>query len=237
MLGSLALAAFAAMAVVATTRIVINLQDQDAAARAAEFAEYRTAADERIAAAGERAAQADQRAAEATLKAESERTERLKLEAKYAPRILSGDVPGKLGLALASLKGTQIDIVSYESMGTDVALLSIQLGTIMKAVGIQVNIFTAMAGSGVVLGLPVRAEAGSPPEIVSAADQIVKALKEAGLAARLAEPYPAGQAISGSFMGPTGVSPVAKLRILVGSKQAPEELASIAAGVGAPAEK
>jgi aminoglycoside phosphotransferase len=54
-------------------------------------AESLSAANEAAGKANERAAQADSRAAEANLKAETERVEWLKLEAKYAPRILSDE--------------------------------------------------------------------------------------------------------------------------------------------------
>jgi hypothetical protein len=175
-------------------------------------------AKESAAQAGERAAQADSRAAEANLKAETERVERLKLEAKYAPRILSDEQATSLQNALASLKGNDVDIVSYEGLGTDVAMLSQQIAAVMGIAGINAKVFTPMGGSGLVRGIAVRTEVGSMTQIEATVDKIVKALSDAGLAATKADPYPVGEVIAGGFMGPTGVAPTAKVRVLVGAK-------------------
>lgn len=170
------------------------------------------------AAAGQRASEADARAAEANRNAEKERIERLRLEAKFAPRFLPDARAQQLAKAVASLKGITIDLVSYEGLGTDVAVLSNQLAEIMNGVGIVARVFTPMGGSGLIRGVAVRDEAGSPAELDAAADQVAKALNDAGLSSSRMASYPVGEQIANGYMGPTGVIADAKLRILVGAK-------------------
>lgn len=89
MLGSLAVVGVAGVAVALFTAAVIISQRRENSEAKAEFERYKLETGETIANANKAAADANERAAEANLKAESERIERLKLEAKLAPRTLS----------------------------------------------------------------------------------------------------------------------------------------------------
>jgi hypothetical protein len=166
----------------------------------------------------ERIAEANARASEATQKAEQERIERLKLEAKFAPRLLNDAEMQQFSASVASLSGLTIDVVSYEGLGTDVGVLSNQLAEAMRSVGINARVFTPMGGSGLVRGVVVSDEIGSPAQLDAAVDRMVWALAAVGLSCSKMAPFPIGEVIAGGYMGPTGVAADAKLRVLVGSK-------------------
>jgi hypothetical protein len=208
---------FAVLAAIATY-IAFQLQKQEAADAADALSRYKIETGGRIAEADARASEANARAAEATQKAEQERIERLKLEAKFAPRFLKDAEVQQFAAAVASLAGLTIDIVSYEGLGTDVAVLSNQLAEIMRNVGVNARVFTPMGGSGLIRGVGVRDEIGSTAQFDAAVDQIVRALSAVQLSGFRMEQYPAGETIAGGYMGPTGVAADANLRVLVGAK-------------------
>jgi hypothetical protein len=208
---------FAVLAAIATY-IAFGLQKQESIDASNELSRYKIETGERIAVADARASEGNARAAEANQKAEQERIERLKLEAKFAPRILKDAEAQQFAAAVASLTGFTIDIVSYEGLGTDVAVLSSQLAEIMRNVGVNARAFTPMGGSGVIRGIAVRDETGSTTQLDAAVDQIVRARNAIGLSGSRMEPYPVGEAIAGGYMGPSGVAANANLRVLVGAK-------------------
>ena len=146
----------------------------------------------------------DQKAAEATLKAETERVERLKLEAKYAPRVIIHEQVAALTVALAPLKGQSVDVVSYETLGTDVAEYAFVLTANLNHAGLHATQFTPFSGSGLVWGVVVQTEEGS---FTRAGGGFTAALKGAGIPARLMAPYPVGQPIAGGYRGPSGATP------------------------------
>jgi hypothetical protein len=208
---------FAVLAAIATF-IAFQLQKQEATDAANALSRYKIETGERIAEADARASEANARGADANQKAEQERIERLKLEAKFAPRFLNDAEAGEFAAGIASLTGVTIDIVSYEGLGPDVAVLSNQLAKIMRNVGIDARVFTPMGGSGLIRGISVRNEIGSGAQVDAAVNQIVRTLSAVGLSASRMEQYPAGEVIAGGYMGPTGVFPNANLRVLVGAK-------------------
>lgn len=232
MLLSLLIAAIAAVAVVFTTFQALKSQKAETAKAELALDEYKarasvetaqahavaSQASENAGAANERASVADQKAAEANLKAETERGERLKLEAKYAPRIVTEGQVRTLEQTLAPLKGQSIDVISYETLGTDVAEYAFVLTANLNHAGLHATQFTPFSGSGLVWGVLVQTEHGYSQD---QAATLAAAFEAAGIHVRLMDPYPVGQPIAGGFMGPTGVTPTAKLRLLVGAKPQP----------------
>lgn len=193
-----------------------NARAEEATARSDEAKAESAKSFERATEAQKQVAAANARAAEANQKAEAERVERLRLELKLAPRSLSGAESQLLTRRVASLKGVDVDIVSYEGMGADVAALSMQIAEALINAGLNAKIFTPMGGAGVVRGILVRTEEGSPRDIEAAVDTLVSSIKTTGLDVGRWAPYPAGEPLSGAYNGPG--SATAKLRVLVGGK-------------------
>lgn len=207
-----------AIGVIATWGIVMS-----ASVKEAHWEQQRVAAEDRISANERMTAEANARAAEANQKAETERVERLKLEAKYAPRLITEEQVRALEKSLVPLQGQTVDVVSYESLGTDVAEYAFVLTANLNHAGLHAIQFTPFAGSGLVWGVVVQTEDGSSQEQAAA---LAAALKDAGIPARLMGPYPVGQPVAGGYMGPTGATPTAKLRLLVGAKPQPNPIPS-----------
>lgn len=162
-------------------------------------------------------AQADARAAEANAKAETERVERLKLEAKLAPRALG---PAKQALLTAALQpiltGIGVDLIVFESLGPDVGPLSREIAKAITDAGITVRILTPLPSGLFATGVLVRAEVGSPANVMAAVEPTANALRQVGLDAGAWEPYPTGEAPAGAYNGPGG--PNSNFRILIGTK-------------------
>ncbi len=91
-----------------------------------------------IAEAGQQAAEADARAAEANRKAEEERLERLKLEAKIAPRRLNADQQRAITTALKSFSGRKVMIKSY-ALDVEAAILGKQIIKALTSTNIDVS--------------------------------------------------------------------------------------------------
>lgn len=161
---------------------------------------------------------ANKAAAEAGQKAEQERLARVKLEAQLAPRVITESGTALLTKEVASLKGTQVDIVAYESMGADVPALAMQIEAALNHAGLDAAVFTPLGGAGIVRGILVRTEVGSGDFLTTGVATLVKALTDAGLAADSWPAYPVGETIAGAYNAPTGRSASAKIRILIGSK-------------------
>jgi hypothetical protein len=168
-----------------------------------------------IKAADVRIAEATARAAEANLKAETERAERVKLELRLAPRSLD---PQQFASQLSGLNGLRVDLVAYETGGTDVAALAGQIVTGLGAAGMTAYLFTPFADGTVVKGILVRCADDAPEAAKIAMSRIVMVLKSAGLDAGIWQPFPPSEPPSGAYNGPTGVTPDAKIRVLIGAK-------------------
>lgn len=87
-------------------------------------------------------AKANARAAEANQIAETERTERLKLELKLAPRVIEFAKSIQLSKQLLTYQGIDVDIISYEGMGSDVSTLSLQIAEMLRRARIKAKVFT-----------------------------------------------------------------------------------------------
>lgn len=175
-------------------------------------------ANERISANEVETARAKEAAAVANQKAEAERVERLKLELKLAPRMLTGPAATVFAQTLTLVvHGIAVDVVSYEGMGTDVAQLSQQIAAALRAARATANVITPGGGAAVVNGVLVRTAADASAKEVAAIGPIVTALNQAGIAAAPYQPYPANEPPAPFYNGPPGGAH-AKLRILVGAK-------------------
>jgi hypothetical protein len=184
--------------------------------RAGEATKGAAEANERLAQAQERIASATKAAAEANEKAEAERLERLKLELKLAPRVLGATVSQKLASRVGALASYDVDIISYEHLGNDIPALALELKMALALAHVHAEIYAPMADGSVIRGILVRTEDGVPAAMDAAADQLVAALKETGLAVSKFAPYPAGEAPAGGYNGPGTAK--AKFRLLIGSK-------------------
>lgn len=162
------------------------------------------------------AAQANERAAEATLKAEQERTARLKLEEKLAPRMLSQDAALALVQKLTQFKGSSLDIVVYPTGTSDIGPLQDQLTRIFRAAGWTVRRWS-MLGTEFVVGVGIAVSPGATSADRSLADMIVQELSASGIAAGRA-----ADLVDNSFpipaTGPAPVGDIAPLRMSVGTK-------------------
>lgn len=242
--GFLALGAISAVIVGVATYVSFQLQKQETASAQTALAKYQLETAGKVAdattagiAAGKAAgnaqaaaddahvklkqaeatiAQANARAAEANQTAETERLERLKLEARLAPRGLSAVQAARLTDAARRLTGIEVDLIAYPDMGTDVPELARQVEVALFGGGMVAKTFTPMGGSGIIHGILVRCEEGAPSEVQAAVPALVKALNDAGLNAGAWDAFPAGEPPAGAYNGPG--SATAKLRILIGSK-------------------
>lgn len=183
-----------------------------------QLSRFKAEAKERTATLEKEAARANEAAATAYKAAEDERAERVKLEVKLSPRSLGKQEQDDLASKLGTLSGVEVDIVSYEYLGTDIAPLTHQIAAALEAAGSKPIIFTPFPGAGWIRGILVRIEKDAPQDIAEAADNPVSALLNAGLVAGQWEPFKADEPIAGAFNGPTGKQPNHKIRVLVGSK-------------------
>jgi hypothetical protein len=95
-------------------------------------------ANEKAAESGEKAAKANQEAAEANKTAETERLERLKLEAQIAPRRLTGAQQQALANAAKIFKGRHVKVLSY-SLDIEGGLFAEQIIASLKLGGLSVD--------------------------------------------------------------------------------------------------
>lgn len=203
MLWSLGLAAVAAVAVLATTRVVIVLQDREAKASA-----------ERIALLENSTTSLRGKNIELQTNFEKERAERLRLEAKVSPRILD---PHRLASLLGtSVSGIDIDIVAYDAMGADVTPLSQDIGAAIGLAHGNAKLFVPFGGAGTAKGILVRTEDGASAKLEAAATTLVSAFNKLGLTSAKWNSFPANEPPAGAYNGPGEAK--AKLRILVGAK-------------------
>lgn len=114
------------------------------------------------------------------------------------------------------MAGIDVDLVAYETSGSDVAALANEIGAALQIVHAQTKTFVPFGAGAIVRGILVRTEVEAPTSVNSAADAIVAALNEVGLIAGKWQSFPVGEPPSSSYNGPGQAT--AKLRILVGSK-------------------
>lgn len=183
-----------------------------------QLSRFQAESKERTATLEKEAARANERAANAYKTAEDERAERLKLELKLAPRTLGKQGQEDLTSKLRMLSSVEIDIISYEYLGTDIAPLTLEIATALEATGSKPTIFTPFPGAGWIRGILVRIVKDAPQEIAAAADNLVSALLSVGLVAGKWEPFPPDEPIAGAYNAPQGKQPSQKIRVLVGSK-------------------
>ena len=163
-------------------------------------------------------ASATQAAAEANLKAETERLERLKLEAKLAPRSIEANDLVALGTKLKSAKDAEIDIVSYEYAGGDVVFLTLEIEDVFKIAQAKTLVFSPFPGSGWAKGIVVCLVENSPPEREALANDIISGFLTIGIAAGRGPSFKEADPIAGAYSAPNGAVPRQKIRVLVGSK-------------------
>lgn len=162
-----------------------------------------------IAEAGQRAAEADARAAEANRKAEEERLERLKLEAKIAPRRLNTDQQRAIAAALKSFSGRKVMVKSY-AQDVEAAILGKQIIESLKSANIDVsdNILSVSALGSIALAVRVT---GNDKALVAT---LLDILSSVGKLLVTPEPPPA---VTGMSVGGRDESAMAAI-IFVGAK-------------------
>jgi len=162
-----------------------------------------------IAEAGQRAAEADARAAEADRKTEEERLERLKLEAKIAPRRLNADQQHAITAALKPFSGRKVMVKSY-AQDVEAAILGKQIIESLKFANIEVSDNTLSVSSFRSIALAVHVT-GNDETLVAT---LLDALSSVGNLYVTPEPPPA---TAGIAMGGGNESAMAAV-IFVGSK-------------------
>lgn len=167
----LAIGAFSAISVVVATRIVIKLQDQEAVDARRALEEYKVSAkrdsdiaigkvqadaDVKITQANTEIEKAKADAAEANRKAETEKLERVKLEAIVAPRTLRVDQQLAIARQLRQFAGKRVSVTTY-SLDAEGATLATQIIALLGAATIDVDnrIASVMPLGGFSLGIHV----------------------------------------------------------------------------------
>jgi hypothetical protein len=148
---------------------------------------------------------------------EQERSERTRLESRLAPRALGTAKTRDLGARLQPvLQGKAVDLIVYESLGSDVAPLSREIANALALANANVKIFTPIGAATAVHGVVVTTAADAPPDLIAAVEPTSNALRQAGLEAGRGETFPAGDQPPGVYNGPGGQT--SKLRILIGAR-------------------
>jgi hypothetical protein len=118
---------------------------------------------------------------------EQERSERTRLESRMAPRALGTEKTRDLGARLQPvLQGKAVDLIVYESLGSDVGPLSREIANALA--NANVKIFTPIGAATAVHGVVVTTAADAPPDLVAAVEPTASALRQAGLEAGRASP-------------------------------------------------
>lgn len=171
--------------------------------------------------AAQKAAEAQQRADEAALAFQRERVERLKLEAKFAPRSLSPDAALKLRMAMTVASfGTPLDVLAVGE-GPETASLMGQIQSALFMGGIAVRSARWTPGPSIT-GIAVCVKDPGREDDVGLAKSLVAILVEDGLSAAIRD---WGIAPWESFMGMTDhnwdAKSMAPVRMLIGPKPLP----------------
>jgi hypothetical protein len=187
--------------------------------RAGQAAERAGIAEEKAADATERASQNEKEAAKLRNIAETERLERLKLEAAVAPRTLSLNQQQAIASALKEFKGHNVQVSSYGTDGEG-AVLGAQLISVFKAA--QINIVDGRGSTTVVGQFDVGVHVRGPAEELQFLSAIGRALSSIGKL-RVAPPNDP-QPRTGATMGGGGktfMPGIVFVTVMVGIKPVP----------------
>lgn len=190
MVGSLAIAAFAAAIVGIATWAVVKLQRQELASSQQELSLYKLETATRIAEANAAGETAKEEAAKANKSAEGERLARVKLEQNLAPRRL---VPGQqLAITVLlsqspSIRGKTVRLESY-GLDAEAAVLAFQIKDGLRGfVNVDDSgLMTRASGGSIALGVHVT---GRDSELVKT---LLNVLGAANLMVSPDEPFPQG---------------------------------------------
>lgn len=169
-------------------------------------------------------ATAQKAAAEANQKAEAERLERLKLEARLAPRDLPDDALGPLVAVLEHFKGNRIDILAFaEGASSDTVPLASRIAEAFNKARWRAKYWRIISPTASVRGLVFSTREGAGPEVEGLADALVTTFRVALLSAIKWDQHfktSDGKEIPGAgFNGPPwDENDVAKIRLFVGTK-------------------
>jgi hypothetical protein len=122
----------------------------------------------------QRIAAAEQKAADANEKAEKERHERQRIEARLAPRALSR--PQELSEKLKPFAGTSVFVRGMLECGPDVIPLTNQIISVLKAAEWKMTIINLMGTREYVEGIIVAHSEGSDEKTIGAVDLVIRAL-------------------------------------------------------------
>jgi hypothetical protein len=173
-------------------------------------------AEAEIASAEARIAEANRAAAEANATAETERLERLRLEARLAPRTLSPAQQASLSRSLAPLNGRSVDVLIYGST-PEIDGFAFQIGQAAYAAGIHIHVWHVISGAGI--GIVVQTRFGSDHTTDDDARLITSALHDLGTDCKY-QPQRFGEELPGALNGATTWDPqkISPIRLLIGAK-------------------
>ena len=197
--GAGAVAALATAITVATGLAQSRLSDAIADRKDREFAEFKLTSEERV--------------------AELQRqTARLKIEQKLTPRSLDAAQKETIRASLVTLSGTSLDVIACGDTPEIGNLIKAIIQTLQTA-GWNVRVWASIGGGGLaVIGIPIQTQAGSDLFDEKAADSLVAALQDVGLASARVIPFE-GTDLPMALTGPEwNRKAVAKIRMLVGTK-------------------
>lgn len=167
-----------------------------------------------IASAQADAANANARAAEANRIAESERLARLQLEAKLAPRTLTGEQQERLISLLRPFSSTEVDVVTFGDT-PEIGTISTTILTCLQKAGWKLHVGTAAGGSAVVTGVLVGVRSNADVVVANAAKTLVLALQSMGIGAG---PWDFDKMLYPSIILNTNLTQNTPMKIFIGSK-------------------
>jgi hypothetical protein len=169
----------------------------------------------------EKISSADARAAEATKAAEAEKLERLKLEAKLAPRSLTQKEQEAISASLTQFKDTSLDVFIYGGGSADALPLAGMISSALTKAGWNVRIWNTISPGRWVRGVLVQTREGSDQSIEARAVALILSLRNIlGNGVSGYEHFPISDvAPEGGIMGPPwDGKKQAPIRMLIGSK-------------------
>ncbi len=171
MIGSLVIAAFAAVCVGMSTWIIVRLQKQEAIDSAKQFDKYKLGVEDRVAEAkkegieaGKTAGNAILRAAELEKEAASARLETEKIKSAVSWRVIPPDAIKKLGEALRRSPG--VVNLRYTDGDPEALFMAIQLSRILEASGWSVAPGSAKPPNMIVFGIRLSDNGTKPAELL-----------------------------------------------------------------------
>jgi hypothetical protein len=164
--------------------------------------------------ANERAAQAEKQAAESNRKAGQEQLARLQLEAKLADRGLTAAQQATMASRLSKFGPRRIDVILFGNT-PEISRIAVAIVIALQKAGWTVgNSGSAMAGSA--SGILIGTHSGSTQDVNAAADSLISALKEAGIASGRLPAY--DDNLPAAMAGRWDSSNIAPIRMIVGAK-------------------